>query len=83
MHSTTARTRNCIVQDGTRYCEDQALTKEDGAHMVLITISVMAYIFFAVLIAGWLDNNDKPWWISGLVFFVVIPIAWAIITLLN
>lgn len=83
MHSTTTRTLNCIVQDGTRYCEDQEFTKEDGAQMVLIIIGIFAYMFVGMLVGGWLDDNDKPWWISLVVFLIVIPAVWAVITLLN
>jgi hypothetical protein len=63
---------NCIIQDGTRYCEDQPVSPLVLGWSIIGTIALMAYIFLLLWIDDRLDKSP--------IFFLFGVLAPIIIT---
>jgi hypothetical protein len=61
--------RNCIIEQGTRYCESKAVTKEQLGIIIIGTIIFFAWIFS---IMYFLSDDNKG--IAMLILFVPIII---------
>jgi hypothetical protein len=67
---TNTRTRDCIVQDGQRYCEDTDLTPREVGFIIIGVVVLTAYLGFLM----WL-NLDKDIPISKvLVLGIALPL---------
>ena len=70
------RERECILQDGRKYCETVDATPQEAGFMLLTVLGLVAWIFFA----GWLAvERDQGWLALAVVVIPVVVIALGLI----
>ena len=71
---TNTQVKNCIVQAGVRYCEDQPTTKKDISYLSFGLVGLFiwfAFSFWFGMKIGEKTNTFELFWILGIGF--VIP----------
>lgn len=72
-------TRDCIVQDGVRYCETNNLTPEQLGVGILVIIAVCVYLWFL----GWLAIEREYNGFLVVLLGLILPAVALVLILIN